>query len=77
MVQGTQKISKKKEQKNAIKQKNTKVVHNSNINTTNSNDQTNNIITKKLKQHQKKIYKSIESTIIEKAKTNRERFDIL
>lgn len=34
-------------------------------------------IKKKINQHQKKIYKSIEQTIIEKAKNHREKFDLI
>ena len=34
-------------------------------------------IKKKINQHQKKIYKSIEQTIIEKAKKHRENFEII
>jgi len=32
---------------------------------------------KKIEKHQKKIYKSIEETIIQNAKRNRERFDLV
>jgi hypothetical protein len=32
---------------------------------------------KKVEKHQKKIYRSIEDTIIQNAKKNRERFDII
>ena len=34
-------------------------------------------VRKKINQHQKKIYKSIEQTIIEKAKKHRENFEII
>jgi len=41
------------------------------------NNQINQKINKKIKTHQKKIYKSIEQTIIERAKKNKEVLDIL
>ena len=41
------------------------------------NNQIHQKISKKIKSHQKKIYKSIEQTIIEKAKKNKEVLDIL
>jgi len=34
-------------------------------------------IQKKVQDHQKKIYKSIEQSIIDNAKKNRERFDLI
>jgi len=40
-------------------------------------NQINQKIAKKIKSHQKKIYKSIEQTIIDKAKKNKEVFEIL
>lgn len=41
------------------------------------NNQIHQKITKKIKTHQKKIYKSIEQTIIDRAKRNKEVLDIL
>jgi hypothetical protein len=41
------------------------------------NKQINQKITKKIKTHQKKIYKSIEQTIIDRAKKNKEVLEIL
>ena len=41
------------------------------------NNQIQQKITKKIKTHQKKIYKSIEQTIIDRAKKNKEVLDIL
>lgn len=40
-------------------------------------DEAYKTINRKVKEHQKKIYKSIEQTIIDNAKKNRERFDII
>ena len=40
-------------------------------------NQINQKIAKKIKGHQKKIYKSIEQTIIDRAKKNKEVFEIL
>ena len=41
------------------------------------NTQIHQDITRKIKTHQKKIYKSIEQTIIDRAKKNKEVLDIL
>ena len=41
------------------------------------NNEIHQKITKKIKTHQKKIYNSIEQTIIERAKKNKEVLDIL
>ena len=41
------------------------------------NNQIHQKITKKIKTHQKKIYKSIEDTIIDRAKKNKEVLEIL
>ena len=40
-------------------------------------NQINSKIAKKIKNHQKKIYKSIEQTIIDRAKKNKEVLEIL
>ncbi len=79
MVQGANKqkggqkpISKRKDKKVAPKVKNTKEVIGRN-----ENDEISKTIHKKVKEHQKKIYKSIEQTIIDNAKRNRERFELI
>jgi hypothetical protein len=40
-------------------------------------NQVSKMFHKKVKEHQKKIYKSIEQTIIEKARHQRERFELI
>ncbi len=73
MVQGGNKKSNKKPKKEAPKKKQAPKEHNE----TGGKDEISKTLFKKVKQHQKKIYKSIEDTIIENAKKSRERFDIL
>jgi hypothetical protein len=65
--------SKRKEKKQAQKKAQT-----GEINTTKGKDETTINMNKQIEKHQKKVYKSIEDTIIEKAKQRgRERFDII
>ena len=76
MVQG--KInSKKKEKKEAPKRKAAPILKKEEIDDKTSKDYIYNEINKHAKHHKKKIYKSIEQTIIDKAKHGRERFVIL
>jgi hypothetical protein len=72
MVQGANKKSDKKKKKEAPKKK-----HATNEQHKHGEEEVNKTITKKVKQHQKNIYKSIEEIIIGNAKKSRERFDIL
>ena len=72
MVQGAAKKSSKKPRKEAPKRK-----HAPTEQIDSSKDEVTITINKKVRQHQKNIYKSIEEKIIENAKKSRERFDIL
>jgi hypothetical protein len=74
MVQGGNLNKKKKQKKVAPKRKNAPSDNNTEQQ---GKDEMSRTVSKKVKQHQKKIYKSIEDTIISKAKNSRERFDIL
>jgi hypothetical protein len=72
MVQGGAKKSNKKPKKEAPKRKHAPKEQNET-----GIDEISKTINKKVKQHQKNIYKSIEEKIIDNAKKSRERFDIL
>ncbi len=69
---GMKQNSKRKEQKVAPKIKNYRETTGRN-----EDDYVSNTIHRKVKEHKKKIYKSIEQTIVDNAKKNRERFELI
>lgn len=79
MVQGAIKKSNapnmRKKREPAPKKKNQKIYADNDV--AKEKDEVSRKIVKKLKEHTKKIYKSIEQTIIDKAKQYRENFEIL
>ena len=83
MAQGKSKLSNngfvnKKRKRNQTKPKPKKNTMTGKDNTgIRENNEIEKQIKKKISQHQKKIYKSIEQTIIEKAKKHRENFEII
>jgi hypothetical protein len=72
MVQGDTKVNTKREKKEAPKRKSAPKDKGEK-----GRDEVSKTIFRKVKHHQKKIYKSIEQTIIDQAKKGRERFDII
>jgi hypothetical protein len=81
MVQGEQKANGGNKNINSNKRSKRKPAPKRKVGTnddTREKDEISKTIGKKIKEHQKKIYKSIESAIIDKAKTQyREKFKII